>query len=344
MWILLSVLASASSETELPPALRADVAVGYQAGVRWVGLEEDSPDGRELIGRRRDLRHDLTVRGAFSFVDGVAVTAGVDLVPGQSITHLTGRPMLTDPVSGQGTFVGAPDLDEPPAFSGGGLLGVWVGAAFQPFAERFAKQHAVTWRLDVAVRTPPARTFWEADEEGRRGTGEGGPTYRLAAAFSRDGDAASPYMTADWRLTTPRSVEVDDGQGGTVGINVQPGQTFDVTTGIELRMTRASAAPTRADFDLSTGLFYRSPQAVPSGLFLPDVLPASRKIAVTRAERLGWHAGAAFDIEIDEPVELRLWTRAFWALPWRVEHPYAVRTTTDTVQAAFGADITLKIR
>lgn len=340
MLILLFTTASlGASETELPPALRADVSVGYEAGVDFVGLEEDGPDGTVEVGRRRDVRHDIAVRGAFAFVDGVAVTVGVDAVANRSITHISGQPMLRDPVTGRGTLVGGPALTELPAFAGGGLQGVWVGAAFQPFAEHFEKQYQVTWRLDIAVRTPPARTFWEANEDGRRGAGEGGPTYRLAGAFSRDHEVSSPYMVVDWQLTTPRSVDTDAGS-----VQVRPGQRLDVIGGIELRMTDPDSGPTRADFDLHTGFGYRSPQTVPSGVFLPDVLALSKGIGVQRAERLGWHVGAAFDIEIDEPVELRLWSRAFWALPWRVEHPYRVRTTLDSVQTAFGVDITLRIR
>ena len=251
--------------------------------------------------------------------------------------------MLQDPVTGRGTYLGGPAATDLPTYKGGGLEGFWLGMAFQPFAERFAKEHQVTWRLDVAVRTPPTRTFWEENEAGRRGAGEGGPTYRLAGAFSRDHDVSSPYMTADWQITTPRSVSVPDGEGGTLDLQVAPGHRLDVIGGIELRMTKQDA-DTRVDFDLNTGLGYRSPQLIPSGVYLPDVLASSRKIAVQRAERLGWHAGAAFDIEAADPVEIRIWSKAFWALPWRIEHPYKVRSTLDSVQTRFGIDVRVKIR
>jgi len=341
--LLLSATGLAASETELPPALRADVSVGYELGADWTGLEEDGADGPVEVGRRQQIRHDLAVRGAFSFVEGVAVTVGLDAVASRTLRHKTGQPMLQDPVTGRGTLIGGPALGDLPTLRGGGLQGVWVGMAFQPFAERFDKQHQVTWRLDVAVRTPPGRTFWEADEEGRRGAGEGGPTYRLAAAFSRDHGVSSPYMTAAWQITTPRSASVPDGEGGTADLQVAPGQRLDVIGGVELRMTQEDS-PSRVDLDLHTGLGYRSPQSIPSGVYLPDVLSASRGMAVQRAERLGWHVGAAFDIEVDEPVEVRLWSRAFWALPWRVEHPYKVRTTLDSVQTGFGVDLRFRIR
>lgn len=341
--LLLSTLGLGASETELPPALRADVSVGYELGADWTGLEEDGEDGPVEVGRRQDIRHDLAFRASFSFVEGVAVTAGADIVASRTLRHKTGQPMLQDPVTGRGSFLGGPQLTDLPSYRGGGVEGFWIGMAFQPFAERFEKEHQVTWRLDVAVRTPPARTFWEEGESGRRGAGQGGPTYRLAGAFSRDHGVSSPYMTVDWRITTPRSVAVPDSDGGTADLQVAPGHRLDAIGGIELRMTKEGAS-NRVDFDLLTGLGYRSPQSIPSGIFLADVLASSRKEAVIRAERLGWHAGAAFDIEVDDPVEIRLWSRMYWALPWRVEDRYKVRTTLDSVQTRFGIDVRVKIR
>lgn len=341
--LLLTLNATASSETELPPALRADVSVGYELGMRWAGLEEDGEEGPEEVGRRRDMRHEVAIRGVFSIVEGFAVTAGADVIPGQRVQHLTSRAMVADPDTGRGSYLDGDELAEPSSFSGSGLEGIWLGMAFQPYSEDESRQHEVTWRLDLAVRTPPSRTFWETNDEGKRGVGLGGPTYRLAAAFSRDHDSSSPYMTADWRLTTPRSVTTD-GPDGQVDLRVRPGHTLDVVGGVEIRLTKPAASPTRADLDLHTGFGYRSPQTVVSGILLPDVLDASRAVEAVRAERLGWRAGAAVDIEVAEPVELRLWSRAFWALPWRVERTYKVRTTLDTVQAAFGVDIRMRIR
>ncbi|MFK7930070.1 MAG: hypothetical protein AB8H79_17885 [Myxococcota bacterium] len=344
MLILLTLTAFGASETELPPALRADVSVGYELGLTWAGLAEDGLEAEEEVGRRRDMRHELLLGGVFSVVDGVAFTVGAEVVPQQSIEHLQSRTMVADPDTGRGSFLAGEELSEPPVFKGGGLEGVWLGMAFQPFSETFAKKHEVTWRLDVAIRTPPGRTFWEENGDGRRGVGEGGPTYRLAAAFSRDHERSSPYMTADWRLTTPRSVDVSDGAGGDVNLRVRPGHTLDVRGGVEIRLGAPSSGTSRADLDLHTGFGYLSPQSIISGIDLPDVLDASRTKEAVRAERLGWQAGMAFDIEVDTSVELRLWSRAFWALPWRVENGYKVRTTLDTVQGAFGADVRFRIR
>lgn len=338
--------AVASSETELPPALRADVSVGYEAEVEWAGLEEDTADGVTEVGRRQDVRHDIALRAAFAPIDGFALTFGLDGLARRRVGFPSGQRMLLDPVAGKGTSVPGGSLDEDalPEAIGGGLNGIWLGMAFQPFAERFAKQHAVTWRLDLAVRTAPAGSFFEVGEDGRRGPGVGGPTFRARAAFSREHERSSPYMVATWSLQTRRPASIPDGQGGIAEVQVDPGQRLDVIGGVEIRLNDDPDELVTVDFDLSTGFGYRSPARVASGVFLPDVLGQTRGTAVTRGERLRWHVGAGFDIDVGAPVLIQLWSRAFWALPWRVEGPYPVRTTLDTTRAAFGMALTGRIR
>lgn len=341
--LLLPTAALASSETDLPPALRADVALGYEARFEWAGLEEDGDEGAVEVGRRRDVRHDLTVRAAFAPVDGVAFTVGLDA--GQRrVSFVDGRRMFQDPVTGKGTSLDAPPLETSPETTGSGLEGVWLGMAFQPFAEHFQKQHAVTWRLDVAVRTAPGRSFWETDDAGKRGIGAGRETFRLAAAFSREHAATSPYMTAAWQIQTRRQVLLEDASGQEVAVQVDPGQRLDVRGGIELRLSNETVDTPAVDLDLHLGFGYRSPARRPSGVFLPDVLSSTRGVALQRAEQLGWHAGAGFDVDIADPLAWRIWSRAWWALPWRVEQAYSVRTSVDTLQFGVGTELVGRFR
>lgn len=334
--------ALASSETDLPPALRADVSLGYAAQVEWAGFEQDSDDGPVGVGKRRDVRHDLAFRAAFAPVDGIAVTLGLDHLASRSLTFDEAREMWEDPGSGKPTYIGGNDLTDPPSYSASGLEGLWFGMAFQPFAERFRKQHEVTWRLDLAVRTAPPTTFWEAGDDGKRGAGLGGPTFKVAGAFSRDHESTSPYMTTTWQLQTRRQVDAPI-EGGTATMQVDPGQRLDVVGGLEIRLTNPEADPARVDLDLSTGFSWRSEASVPSGVLLPDVLTASEE-PVLRAEQLGWHLGGAFEIDIAEPVSLHLYARGLWRLPWLVEEPYPVRTTLGTAQGTFGATLIGRIR
>ncbi len=341
--VALPAVASASSETEMPPALGVDLSLGYEAEVEWAGLEEDGPDGTARVGERRDIRHDLAFRASFAPVDGVAFTFGVDGLAWRGIRYPSAREMLLDPAGNKGTSLPGEPLEAPPEPTGSGLEGLWFGVAFQPYAERYARQHEVTWRLDLAFRTAPTSSFFEVNEQGRRGAGVGGPTFLARAAFSREHQTTSPYMVARWSLQTRRQVAVPDGDGGTSEIQVDPGQRLDVRGGIEIRLSSPEASA-RVDLDLHAGLGYRSPAQVPSGVFLPDVLDLTAGTPVTRAERLGWHIGAGFDMDLAPAVSLNLWSRAFWALPWRIEGPYPVRTTLGTARAGFGAELVTRIR
>ncbi|TVQ94593.1 MAG: hypothetical protein EA397_01515 [Deltaproteobacteria bacterium] len=347
MLTLLLGLATASNETELPPAFRGDVSVAYEARPSSIGLAEDTDDGSVRVGRRHDLEHGLNVRAIFAPADGFAVFGGFEHLPLRQIRFAEGRRMLQDPATGRPSSAMGPSLHEPPQLQGRGLLGWWVGVAFAPLAEREHPEERpapVSYRIDLALRSAPDRTFWEVNDAGIRGPGEGGPTLHASAAFSKETRVGIPYARATFEWTTPRRVTTLDGFGDPVDLRVAPGQRVDVRGGVELPLTRESRATTQVRLDLSTGVGYRSEAQLPSGVLLPDVLVASQQDPVTRAAHLGWHGGLAFDVEIAEPAALRLWTRAFWALPYQLEHPYAVRTTADSVQSALGAEITARFR
>jgi len=252
--------------------------------------------------------------------------------------------MLEDPATGAGSTAGGAPLGDPDGWRGGGLLGWTVGVAFAPYAERRAEHVPVTWRLDLAVRSAPPRTLWELDDAGRGGAGEGGPTVRAGAAFSRQYDATSPYLVAAWEVATPRFVRSTDAWGEPVEIQVYPGQRLDVRGGVEVRLTRDASSPNRANLDLSTGFGWRSAARVPSGVFLPDVLASSRAASVVTGEQLGWLAGLGVESDIGTAARLRLWSQATWVLPHRVEHPYKVWTTADSVRVALGAEVILRWR
>lgn len=335
--------AHATEPAELPPALRGDVSLAYEARPGWIGLTETSVEGTTPVGRRTDLEHHLGLRATFAPVEGFAITAGFDHLPHRSIRFTDGRQMRRDPATGKPTADG-PVLQEPPEYRGGGLLGFWAGVAFAPFAERYDRQDPINWRLDFGVRSGPPRTFWETNEADRRGSGDGGPTFRASTAFSKSYRVTAPYLVASWELTAPRMVTSTDGFGDPLDLEVDPGQQVDVIGGVFIDLTQSELSTTQVRLDLSTGLGYRSAARVPSGVLLPDVLGASRMAAANRAAHVGWHGGLAFDIEIAEPARLRLWSRAFWALPYRIEHPYPIRTSADSVIASFGAEITARYR
>lgn len=343
----LGLSAHAVSPTDLPPALRGDVALSWASQADWAGLSQDTATDPASLGRRRDLAHQLGLRATFAPVEGIAVVAGFDHLAHRQLSYSEGRRMLTDPATGYGSSARAPTLQTQPEHRGSGLLGWTIGVAFAPFAERYAKEHPVSWRLDLQLRSAPPTTFWEIDHEGLRGAGAGGPTVRAVAAFSRNYTTTEPYLTVDWSLATPRFVDTTDGWGEPVEIQVDPGQQLDVRAGLQVPLSAERTddpSQTTVDLDLHTGFYYQSARRVVSGVLLPDVLASSRRSPAVTGEQLGWQLGAAFNIALAEPAYLRVWSRALWVLPYRVEHLYPVTTSPDSLRAGFGAELVARWR
>ncbi len=341
--VLLASLAFSASDTELPPPLRADLSIGHQFEATYLRFEQA---GMREIGSRRDVQHITRFDAEFSLVRGIAATFGIEGAAHRAVTHLDSRQMTGNTSIGLGSYVDSPALAEPPRFQGSGVRGVWLGAAFQPFSEEFDKNHPVTWRLDFAYRTRPSRSFFEVDEEQRRGAGEAGETFRIAGAFSRERYAASPYVRVEYQFTTPRSFSVPSANAPSQAtqFRVEPGHRVDVITGTELKLSDPNAERGSAEFDVHTGFGYQTKQVGPSGIYLPSVASGSEYSEVERPERLGVHLGGAFEVEVIDEVELRTWVRAFWALPWRIEQPYTVYSSLDTISVVTGADVTVRIR
>lgn len=344
---LLLLPALAADPTDLPPALRADLSVGWRADLASVGLAEEPVDRRDspmLVGRRRDLAHHVAVQGTFALIDGFAVTGGVEHAPSTRFSFVEASRMLQDPATGQGSAAGGAAPVDPAGWRASGLLGWNIGIALAPLSEHRDERAPLSFRIDLGVRSAPPRTLWELDTSGRGGAGLGGPTFHARGAFSRRYARSNPYLVAGWQLGTPRFIDSADAWQEPIAIQVDPGQRLDVTAGVELPLTPDDDRPVKADLDLATGFVYQSISRVRSGVLLPDVLPASQSAAVQQAEHLGWHASLGLAFDITELVRLRLWSRALWFLPYQVEHPYKIWTTADSVHGTLGAEVRLRWR
>ncbi|MFT7521920.1 MAG: hypothetical protein ACI9MC_004072 [Kiritimatiellia bacterium] len=342
--LVLPTLAFGSSETDLPPALRADVSVRYEAQALWGGLNEDSADGSVEVGRRRDVRHEVLWTATFAPVDGLALVIRADQVPHYSVGFPTSRTMGQDPVTQEGSSQAGAAVDELVQTKGSGMEGVWFGLAFAPYANRYDKQHAVDWRLDLAWRTPSNRSFWEPDEEGRRGVAIGGTTWKATGAFSRHHRSSSPYMVVDWQFQARRNATVPDGLGGDVIVGVAPGHNLNARGGIEVLVSKGRLPEPEVNLDLGVGFGYVSPARVPSGVLLPSVLPSSQQGAVVRPEYLMWHGHFGVDFEMHELAAVRIWSRVSGHMPHRLERVYPVYAAADTLQAGFGLELVGRYR
>ena len=318
----------------MPPALRGDIELDYRGQFSFEGYEE----GGERTSDARTFVHLMSGALEFAIIEGVALRAEMPYGI-RSIRHVGARRMSWDPATETGTYIGGRPLEEDPSFSGSGPTGLWLGTALAPFAERFQRNQQVTWRIDFAYRIPLGSTFWEVDDDGKRGAANGNHAIRFGAAFSTDNESTNPYMTLRYAQELRKAIDVATSSGPT-SIDVKPPAEFDARAGIELAAVTKETV--RVAFDVYLGFGYRSWSDIPSGVLLPSVLEASRGIAVTTGDYLRANAGLGLDIHIDKYAGLRLGGEFGYRTPRRLEHVYDVRTTLDSFHV--GASGTLEIR
>src|SRR5687768_2412538 len=187
----------------MPPAMRGDVEIAYDGGWLTGGLEEAGT----VYGRQRGTRHDVTIGAEFAPIAGISARVAIPVTAAWSLSWTEPSSMQYDPVTGSGTYVGGAVIDEPPSLSGGGVQGVWIGAAIAPFSESYALSQQVTWRVEAAFRTPSGNTMWSADG-GRRGAAPGGSAWLLSAAFSTNRGVAQPYLVFQTLLEGAVTIDV----------------------------------------------------------------------------------------------------------------------------------------
>lgn len=338
--LLVSGSASAASVTDMAPALRGDVRLGWDGQWEFGGLEE----GAVEVGRRRLEAHSLLFRGEFSLVDGIAIWGGAEVQPLVRLDYPSATAITLDPATGDPSWLSGNPVEDRPFFQGAGLAGGWLGLAFAPYAERFGLGHTVTWRIDLGYRTAAPQTLWELTD-GNRGVTTGGEAFKVSAAFSIDTGPTSPYLVVDFLGELPRVITADNGRGTAAEVSVEPGANVSVIGGIEIALVPPREDDTRLDLDLSAGFAYATTAVVPSGFLLPEVLDDTRGAAVERAPRLSAVVGLGLDLEITRWVELRNTVRARHDLPYLLETPYTtVRTGRDTLAAIVQSEIVIRIR
>jgi hypothetical protein len=344
MLVLLASLgtAQAAEVTEMPPELRGDVDITYAGTFTSGGLEEAGG----IVAEQRISRHDLSFVGAFAPTEGVAVTIGLPVTPSWKVSYTTATAMLFDPVTGTGTFVGGEALSPLPELKGSGLTGLWLGAAVAPFSERYPLGQRVSYRIDLAFRTPSPGNSWWSAEGGQRGAGMGGSAWKIGAAFSTDHGASEPYLNFAAVREGKITLDIVDEAGTTwaTALTVHPASTVDVTGGVEIVANEKTDIDQRLVFDLFVAFGYRGWQDIPSGLFLPDVIDVSRGISVTSSEYLLMRAGLGLLFDINKYVSVRLAGDGRIATPHTLEHVYAVRTSLDTFEIGFSSTVEGRFR
>ena len=276
---------------------------------------------------------------------GISLNLGIPITPSVVYRYKGASEMNFDPVTETGTYASGDEIGTV-EYKGGGGSGVWLGAAFAPFSEAYAKQHQATYRLDIAMRTPnKKKTLWSADDKGR-GAAPGGFGFRLAGAFSSDHGAVEPWMEFEYVREGKVSVDVIDDEGilQVSGLEVRPSSALSIRGGIELIALDDPEREIRVSFGFHMGAGYHTWSDVPSGLYLPDVLDQSRSVAVTSSDYISLLGGFNLESDITRWVGLKLGAEGRFYSPRYLEHVYPVFTTVDTFGLFFAVDLIGKIR
>lgn len=322
--------ARAAQVTEMAPAMGLAGGLTYGGSHLSGKLVEDG----EVVSGRRITRHDLDLGFEFAPTDGVALTLAFAITPSWRFAYPDSRTMVVEPLDGSGSYLSGAPVAETPTIEAAGLEGIWIGGAVAPFAERYARAQATTWRLDAALRTPSAkRNLWTAPN-GKRGPSPGGLGLRVAGAFSTDLGVGEPWLRVEYLDEGKVTLDVIDEAGVTWATDLQlaPASSVDATAGIEIVAVEVEETGSRAAVDLSFGAGYRTWEDVASGVYLPNVLDGARSIPVTAGDTVDAHAGVALAYDVNPFLRVRTGTTFTYRLPFRPEHVYPVTTSADTWQ------------
>jgi hypothetical protein len=341
MTLMIALLASAdaASVTEFPPMLRGDFEVDYRGSYEFGGIEEGGQDfGRRLI-------HDEGIDYTLEFAPYTGIAVNLTLPTTVFLRHAYNgtSEMLFDPATGSGSYEFGDPVSGTTQFNAQGIDGVWIGAAFAPFSERYKRGHQVTWRLDARLRTGSKNTLWSAEGNGR-GSAPGGTAFNLGAAFSADKQLTSPYLDFQYVHEGRTTVDIVDEDGNTwlTGAELKAPDTLNLVGGFQV--VGFKEEDSMLAFDLNMNFGYVGWSDVPSGLYLPDVLDSSRNIVVSGGDYLTTGGGFGVNGHITKYAGVRTGFTANYILPHHLEHPYDVRTGATTFKLAWNVSIMGKLR
>ncbi len=343
--LVLGGTAAASPDvTDLAPVYRGDLEVSYEGALGQDRLIEDG----EVVGNRSTGEHLLHYRLTASLLTGVGLVLEIPHWAAQDITFADGHSMEFDPLDDDGTMSGTAALGQNPTVQGGGLGGTWVGIRGAPFHEEaFSKRtDRFSWLIEGGFRFKDKSNFYTVDDTGKRGAGPGAPGWRLITAFSTTHNRTSPYM----QYTLVRSSRINavttdaSGSASAVGLEIRPSSILQIDTGAEVMLSEYGEDGGRVTLDLSSRFVYDSWQDIPSGLYLPSILDASRGSIVTQDETLTLQGGIGLNWRMVEYAQLNLQGGAGVSTPHQLEHLYGVGTGLGAWHWYVGSSIRFRAR
>lgn len=327
--LALVTAAHAADVTAMPAPFRGLATLEYRVEGDAARLVE----GDTQVGARQERLHTLALQGAFSVWRGISLAVDLPVALDQRLVWSDAREMAFDPTLGAGSMIGAPEVEAPAVEQGGGLMGPTFSIQLSPFnAEHPGKRRAdrTTWLIEAGYRLQDQSSFWLERQDGSRGAGPGADAVHLRTAFSTQAATSRPYLELafDKALTVPTPLRAEDGSVLTSDAPVRPASTLDLRVGAEVPVwTRQQ---TEVALDLRTRFGYRTWQDIPSGLYLADVLSASREVLVTQGEAVHAMGGLGVQVRQAGLVDVLVGGDFGAQTPYRVEHPYAVRTDLPT--------------
>jgi len=330
--------ASAADATSMPPRFRADLAVGYRGSFEQVGLEEQG----ETYAIRDTLSHVVDIDLIGTVWSGLGITVGLPVLARQGISWPGAREMRIDPLTGEGSYQGGRALEVDP-LTNGGLQGAWFGVAASPFREGWANSLPITWRLDLAIRTPGKNQTLYGDN---RGGAPGGAALRLATAFSRQVGSTDTWMSFRYtREFAAKDVEVTLPDGTATGaIDVREGDTIDARVGATFLLKDDPLKGIRTGIGLWAGIGWTGEARRPSGFWLPQVLDSTAGTVVVASDRLAARLGLDVRIDPAKQAGFRIGLQGAYLTPRVEEHVYPVATDVGSWSIGWNVTVLGRVR
>jgi hypothetical protein len=332
MLLIGSLSANAAEVTHLAPALRGDFEIRYDLEAEHARLME----GEESVGKRRLMTNTVTYALRFSPMDGLGLFVEVPHFAGEGVRFTDTNTMSFDPREDRGVMAGSPSMADPAITRGSGVGGTWIGISGTPLSlELFEKRKDRTsWKIDFGFRFKDKTSFYSYGPRDTRGAGTGAPALRLRTAISGKHRKAQPYLVADMVKTLRVTTDVVDADGTVVaeGLELRPASYINVRPGVEWMVAKYGEDGAQVSVDLHGQFGYRSPQELPSGIYLPSILDASADQVASMSERTEILVGTGVNWRFMEYVQLNVGADFGANSGGRVEHFYDVNAQVGAVE------------
>lgn len=299
----------AADLVEQPEFLKADVGLFYAFDGTNLGLTESG----EALGRVQHATHRMGLRGEMGVAPGTSVFLQFTGSPSNTIGFTEPRTMGWDPKEDQGSLLNGLPIEEGlDPYSAGGFESVWLGVRGTPFSE--TREAKATWLIEGALRTPDKTNLYTGD-----GSGDGALALRLSNVFATTRGLTHPYIAAHYTATRAYSVDgMEEGEG------FDPSDRIHLVAGAEFDVWEKPATGQMVSVEGAAFFAYNSPAIVPSGLYLPSVLPGTEMSPTTATEYSEFGAGFGVHWMPIREMKVDFNMNLAWPTPHRVESSYPV--------------------